>query len=255
MIDTEIVERELEQKKADYREMKQMLDQDEVVDEGMPFAYGLLGDAAHGIAICRFLLDRGSVGEWLHRGAEYQLTKIDIVDTYEDVIETSYQWDQPTHAMIAMHRSVLAGDQALVDESIIKTQEIDQQFIHEEAPERSHVLYYALALASYLDRDETAARDHLADLSDSDHGYTRFEGLAMALQALINDEEPLLHEGIETILRYHREEYKTNPETAVAFLSVDAMAYQHLADRVGLSVDRDRLPDDLRENIPESPLE
>jgi len=250
MIEESIIRDELDWKRHRFETKQDQLKAGEVVDEAMPSIHGRLGKKARGIGVCLLLLDEDDPEQWFRRAAEYLVEKIDKVDEYSEVIEDSYQWHRPTHSCEALNAAIIAGDDSLIDEAIQRTYAIDRQWILDTCPEFAHVLYYALALAAYLDGDPDAAHDWLANQPHEETDDNIFAGLYDALRAILASDEAALQTALEQVLAEHRAEYGPDTETAAGFVSVDAMVYLLLAREAGLTVDTAAFDEDLAMFLP-----
>lgn len=196
---------------------------------------------------------------WLRRSAEHFIEKLDAVEEYADVVEGSYQRNRPAYCREALHVTFRSGDQDLLQEAIEPTFAIDHEWSREEYPEFRHALYSVLALAAGLDESETDARAWLEGLASLDHDVTT-TAKASALGAILDGDERTLARSIERMLArsiertlvVHRDEFGQSPEVAGGFVSIDAAVYAALAERDGVTLDREQIDDDLLQFLPES---
>ncbi|SER42880.1 hypothetical protein [Natrinema salaciae] len=231
-----------------YEKNHNRMEKGEVVTDALPFVEGRIADSALGVGICESLLGNSDEAlSWFGRAANHSVKIIELVDEYEDSIEDSYQWHQPTQCSDALYAAILSQQDAYIDDAISHTYDLDQEWILENHSDFSHVLYHALALAAYIDGNESQAISWNKKLSDIDHEYLKYDGLQLALAGLIEEDSSQFSHGLEKILSNHHDKRGTNPDAPTQFVSVEGSSNLLLTNDVDIDPNDVEIEDSLRD--------
>lgn len=235
----EAIQNQRETQLEDYKRNRNRIEEGEVVTDALPFIQGRLADSALGAGICeRRLGNSDEALSWFGRAADHSVKIIELVDEYEESIEDSYQWHQPTQCTNALYAAILSRQETYIDAAISQTYDLDREWILENHFDFAHVLYHASALAAYLDGNVSRAISWNRKIADLDHEYLKYDGLQLALAGLIEEDPSQFSLGLEKILTNHQNKYGTNPEAPTHFISVEGSSYLHLAINTGINMNK-----------------